>query len=554
MNTNISHLLLFFCTFLLFVGCKESIPEAVSTTADTENVKTWSSEDMRDIPGLKRQRGLISNTDKATPGYVIFHPGGGTTTSTYLMNSSGEVVKTWDGDMSVMLTYLMDDGSVIRGERDPDFPTFAAGGQSGRIREYDWDGNMTWDFKYASDKLLTHHDIAIMPNGNILAIAWEVISKEDCIALGINPENLPEDGLWFDKVIEIRPERPSGGTIVWEWKMWDHLIQDFDESKPNYGNPSEYPRRINLNPHIHKIEMTEEQVQGAIQAGLMTSNARPSNQGSDLTHLNAIDYNADLDQIVVSSYNFNEIYIIDHSTSADEAASSSGGRSGKGGDILYRWGNPANYGRGSSEDRILGRQHDVRWIPEGFPGAGNLTIFNNDIYGGQGKYPGVFEALSEVQRPEISMAEVDNYSMVLEITPPVDDAGNYHLDEQNPFGPSQTSWSYQAPDKYSFYAPFVSSAHRMPNGNTFVNSGPRGRFMEVTPDGETVWEYLNPFVDDYRLADGTFPQPVGPFFFAQYRVTHIPSDHPALSGKSLKAIDPQPEIFVPKPPPEAPSH
>ena len=554
MKLNINHLLLFFCTFLVFNSCKESKPQSNRPSVESANIKNWSPEDIRDIPGLKRQRGLISSTDKATPGYILFHPGAGMTTSTYLINSSGEVVKKWDGDLSTMLTYLMDDGRIIRGERDPDFPVFAAGGQSGRIREYNWDGDMTWDFKYATDKLLTHHDIEVMPNGNILAIAWEVKTKEECIALGINPENLPEDGLWFDKVIEIRPERPSGGTIVWEWKMWDHLIQDFDQSKPNYGNPSDHPRRINLNPHIHKIEMTEEQVQGAIQAGFMTANARASNQGSDLTHLNAIDYNADLDQIVLSSYNFNEIYIIDHSTSMSEAASSSGGRSGRGGEILYRWGNPANYGRGSGDDRILGHQHDVRWIPEGFPGAGNLMIFNNDIYGGQGEYPEIFQALSTLQRPELSIAEVDNYSMVLEITPPIDDDGNYYLEDQKPFGPEEAVWSYSAPDKYSFYGPFVSSAHRLSNGNTFINSGPRGRFMEVTPGGEMVWEYLNPFVDDFRLPDGTLPQPTGPFFFAQYRVTHIPLDHPAVRGKNLKALDPQPEVFVPKPPPGEPSH
>lgn len=540
------------CALLFFIHCKESAPE--NTTEPTTTAKSWSPEDMRDIPGLKRQRGLISSTDKATPGYVLFHPGGSTTTSTYLLNYSGEVVKKWDGELGTMLTYLMDDGRIIRGERDPDFPTFAAGGQSGRLREYDWEGNMTWDFEYATDKLLTHHDIAIMPNGNILAIAWEVKTKEECIDLGINPANLPEDGLWFDKIIEIKPERPSGGSIVWEWRMWDHLIQDFDANKPNYGDPSEHPRRINLNPHIHKIEMTEEQVQGAIQGGFMTSNAKVTNQGSDLTHLNAIDYNAELDQIALSSYNFNEVYIIDHSASTDVAATSEGGKYGHGGDLLYRWGNPQNYNRGTAEDKILGHQHDVRWIQSGMPGEGNLMIFNNEIYGGSGEYHDLFMALSQLQRPELSMAEVDNYSMVLELQLPITDDGSYSLEDDAPFGPKEPFWSYSAPDKYSFFAPFVSSAHRMSNGHTFINSGPRGRFMEVTPSGEIVWEYLNPYVDDYRLPDGTLPQPVGPFFFAQYRVTHIPLDHPAVKDRNLTALSPQPEVFVPKPPPGPPPH
>lgn len=59
--------------------------------------------------------------------------------------------------------------------------------------------------------------------------------------------------------------------------------------------------------------------------------------------MNGIDYNPVLDQIALSTHNLNEWYIIDHSTTTAEAATSSGGNSGKGGDLLYRWGNPAAY-------------------------------------------------------------------------------------------------------------------------------------------------------------------------------------------------------------------
>ncbi len=532
---------------LFYSACKNDKTD--SAEIEKSAVAATPENQMRDIPGLKRKRGLITKTDKATPGYILFHPSIGS--STYLANMDGEIVKEWKGDLSTMLTYLMDDGHIIRGERDNDFPTFAAGGQSGVIREYDWDGNLTWNFKYATAKLLTHHDIAVMPNGNILAIAWEVKTKEECIALGINPENLPEAGLWFDKIIEIQPTRPEGGEIVWEWRMWDHLVQNFDDSKPNYGDPKVNPRKLNLNPHIHPIHMTEEQLQGAKAGGFMTSNATVQNMGSDLTHLNAIYYNHELDQIAVSSYNFNEIYVIDHSTTTAQAKTSKGGKYGHGGNLLYRWGNPQNYDRGGPEDQKLYHQHDVRWIPKGYPGEGNIMIFNNNIYGGKGKFKDVFEALGQLQRPELSLEEVDNYTAVFEITPPINASGNYDISDGEPFGPSENTWTYTAPDKYSFYAPFISSTHRLKNGNTFINSGPRGRFFEVTPDGEIVWEYLNQYFHNYRLPDGSVPQPVGPFFFAQYRVTHIPLDHPALKGKDLKPLAVQPEPFIPGPPPEA---
>ena len=98
---------------------------------------------------------------------------------------------------------------------------------------------------------------------------------------------------------------------------------------------------------------------------------------SDMMHTNAVDYNAELDQIALSSYHYSEVYIIDHSTSTKEAAGHSGGRWGKGGDLLYRWGNPKNYKRGDDESMQLFAQHDVHWIDDGLPGAGNILIFNN---------------------------------------------------------------------------------------------------------------------------------------------------------------------------------
>jgi hypothetical protein len=106
---------------------------------------------------------------------------------------------------------------------------------------------------------------------------------------------------------------------------------------------------------------------------------RPNKASADFMHTNAVSYNPETDQIMLSIHSFSEIWIIDHSTTKTEASSHEGGESGMGGDILYRYGNPETYNQGTRNDRTLFGQHDAQWIPTGYPGEGNVLIFNNGI-------------------------------------------------------------------------------------------------------------------------------------------------------------------------------
>ena len=172
---------------------------------------------------------------------------------------------------------------------------------------------------------------------------------------------------------------------------------------------------------------------------------------------------------------FHEIWIIDHSTTTEEAKGHTGGRWGKGGDILYRWGNPRAYRNGTSLDQRLFGQHNIQWIPKGLSGEGHLLVFNN----GGGRKP-------------------VEYSSVDEFVPPTDKDGNYIRPKRGPFGPAKPLWSYTAPNKKDFYSWFISGAQRLPNGNTLINAGAVGIVFEVTPEKETVWKFSNPF----KPADG----------------------------------------------------
>ena len=69
----------------------------------------------------------------------------------------------------------------------------------------------------------------------------------------------------------------------------------------------------------------------------------------------------------------------------------------------------------------------------------------------------------------------------------------------------QIVWEYTGSDsdapEWTFYSSFISDAHRLPNGNTLINEGMNGRFFQITPAGEIVWEYVSPYFG---------PQPFGP--------------------------------------------
>ncbi len=318
------------------------------------------------------------------------------------------------------------------------------GGAGGGVERRNWNGDLLWEFEYASGGVLSHHDIEVLPNGNILMIAWEDKTKAQAIAEGRNPSYLSGPIFRPDHVIEVEPSGTNTGTIVWEWHLWDHLIQDYDPSAPNYGVVADHPELLDLNyPPV------------------------PANQG-DWAHVNSIAYHPIFDQIILSSHNHDEIWVIDHSTTTAEAAGHSGGSSGKGGDLLYRWGNPAAYGAGAHSDQKLFGQHDAQWIASSLPGAGNILIYNN----GNGRPAG-------------------KYSTIEEIEPPVDASGNYSLTAGSAYGPGTTTWNYTASPPLSFYSGHISGAQRQANGNTLICEGSEGRLFEVDSAGTTAWEYVN---------------------------------------------------------------
>jgi Arylsulfotransferase (ASST) len=508
----------------LFFNCNQ---QKLTETNSTKTVEAKTPKKDRNMFGHYIPRGLTKTSESLASGYIMFSPAN--SALVYLLNREGKVVHQWKGNYGIGSAYLNNDGSITLLAEDQDFPVFAGGGEAGRLQKISWDSKILWDFEYATEEHHAHHDIAVMPNGNVLTIAWEAKSAEDVLKAGRNPDLIPKAGLWPSTIVEIKQVDKTHGEIVWEWHIWDHLIQDYDSSMNNYGDVITHPELLDINKGRPLPKPISQDSMDVLHAQHRAwRNQTIDNRGSDIYHLNAIDYNVELDQIVFSSPQINEIFIIDHSTTTKEAASHKGGKMGKGGDFLYRWGNPQNYRQGDSTNQKLFGQHDVRWIENGAPGDGNLTVYNNDIPLGRDSL---------------------DYSAIYEIKPYVNKEGSYALLENKRFGPKDLDWMYIAKDTVSFYGGFISGAQRMQNGNTFINEGPKGRFFEVTPEGEIVWEYLNQFRGNIHHPNGDPVSPM-PFTYFEFRSNFIPADHLALKGKELKPIDPQPKIFKLPPKPD----
>ncbi len=431
--------------------------------------------------GEERTVGLVASEAGAALGYTLFMRRWDN--DVFLLDPLGRVAHAWQLDVSFNHPKLLDNGNLLADVGDSAI-------------EFDPRGDIVWQY----DSALVHHDFLKMPNGNVLLLVVGYKTREQAIAAGANPEFVHEDGIKYDYLIEVRPSGAIGGDVVWEWSVWDHLVQDFDPTKPNYGAIAEHPELIDINFTLRNA------------SGLQ-----------DWTHINSVDYNPALDQIMLSPRHFSELWIIDGSTTTEEARGHSGGNSGMGGDLLYRWGNPRAYRHGTRSDQRLFWQHQTHWIAPGLPGAGNILVFNNgNEFSGSKRL----------------------YSSIDEIAPPVD-GYQYRRDEYAAYPPDELAWTY-APEPRSdfyFYAPVISGTQRLPNGNTLVVDGTKGTIFQATRDGRIVWKYVVPLSGRLYLRQGERPQAqrtlqtpyggVDRLANPVYRAYWYPPDHPGLQALDL---------------------
>lgn len=428
--------------------------------------------------------GTIYNSPGVSSGYTLLVPVN--SEQTFLIDNCGREVNRWNSSYQMGMTaYLTDDGSLYRAGRIIN-TDMSMGGIGGIIEKFDWNGNLTWQFIVSGTDSVAHHDFCVLPNGHILLLIAYKNPISEAFNLGKDTIYTSDSTLYNEAIVEIEPIGFNQANVVWRWHVWDHLIQDRDANKPNFGVVADHPHKMNINYLGYGVD-----------------------NGRDWMHANSIDYHPQFNQVVISFRNTNEFWIIDHSTTTQEAANSIGGIYGKGGDILYRWGNPAAYDRGNQSNRQLIGQHKVMWIPEGLPGEGNILLFNN--------------------------GENISYSSIFEISTPVNSSGFYQTPSQQAFDPPLPLWIYNDSLNTLFNSGRLSSAQRLPNGNTLICSGQNGYLTELDSLNNITWSYRNPVTNTGIVSQGnTVPNGINSLFNA----TKYSPEHPAFIGKTLVVSDP----------------
>jgi hypothetical protein len=411
--------------------------------------------------------GVFFTAGAFSDGYILVGAYAGKTTMIY--DNKLNVVTTWDhskltDSLNGYSCYIMPNGHLLRSGQAPTVkkgstqisPPVNAAPQQGTIDEIDAQGNVVWSYQLCDSTYMLHHDFKLLPNGNILAVTFVRYTRAQMIAAGVD-STITDNGtkakvMLGEKIVEIKPDHENGGgSIVWEWTVFDHVA----------------PKAQALN-----------------NPRLISGSIVPALYYGQWMHLNGLDYDSIRDLIVFTSRVFSELYVIDHSTTTAEAKSHSGGKHGKGGDILYRWGHTSNYlENGTQAIRVL---HCPTVIPKGYPGEGNIMFFHNNVNGTSGA------------------------SEVVEIAPPFNNDGKFIEPTATGFGPESPTWKY-APES-NFRSDVMSSTFRLPNGNTLIHeaypgtnlSGSTGsRIREVTKDQEIV--------DSASLSNGAAPTTPGMF-------------------------------------------
>ncbi|HEY0893688.1 MAG TPA: aryl-sulfate sulfotransferase [Cellvibrio sp.] len=433
------------------------------------------------IPSVYPTGTTIYDPAKAYNSYVLF---AGQDKKTHLIDLNGNVVHEWN--YNAFPPVLID--PALNGGKRGHVLVQLAGDTGGRanataqsIGEVDWNGKVVWQWGGAgAQDAYAGTGTATDASGYGTSIRqhhdWRRLPNGNTIILVnyvIPVKGWKAEKLLEDAVYEVNPK----GEVVWKWAAFEHL-DELGFSEASLKILRESLTRNDKTIPFDYLHFNNLSVVGP-------------NKWYD-----AGDQRFHPDNLLFDAREANIIAIIDK----------------KSGKIVWRIGPDYPYSINQFTvprpvDQISG-MHDAHIIPQGLPGAGNLLVFDNQ---GQAGYPPAYIGTQPRSR-------------VLEIDPVK----------------KEIVWQYTGVDSgkpgYSFYSSYISSARRLPNGNTLIDEGMNGRLFQITNKGEIVWEYISPYFSTPRPEDA---QQISSN--TVYRAQPVPYDWvpegTPRTEKPIKAID-----------------
>ncbi|MEH7547847.1 MULTISPECIES: aryl-sulfate sulfotransferase [Bacillaceae] len=399
-------------------------------------------------PSIYPTGATVYNPQKAWSGYTIFQAADH---GALLIDMNGKEVHLWKG-LRGFPNKMLPGGYVLGHTKQRD-PKYSFQDEADLV-QVDWDGNIVWKFdriEYIEDPghepqwmARAHHDY--QREGN--PVGYYVPGLESKVDSGktlilahrnVHKPEISDKPLLDDIIVEVDWE----GNILWEWAVSDHFDElGFDESAKNV---------LFRDPNLRGFGNDTDGDWMHINSMSTIGPNKFYDQGDERFHP---------DNIIWDARESNIIAIIDKKT----------------GKIVWKLGPDYSTPDVKHIGWIIG-QHHAHIIPQGLPGEGNLLVFDNGGWGGYG--------LPNPASPYGSKNAVRDHSRILEINPVT-------LEIEWQYTPTEAG--FQAPlDSYRFYSPYISSAQRLPNGNTLITEGADGRIFEVTREHELVWEYISPY-------------------------------------------------------------
>ena len=425
----------------------------------------WLPSQLIAFPTVFPHGTTIFHPDKTFSGYTILTTKGN---QAILIDMNGNVVHHWENMCDEEHPAKMLPGGYAMG----------ATGKRGRIlgdkesndlSVVDWDGNIVWTYKMAG----VHHDF--QREGN--PVGYYVPGMDSYVGKGrtlilshlvVKNRKISDKKLYDDVIIEVDHE----GNEIFRWLASDHV------KEMGFDNMA----KLVMYRYPNYVMTRTPGVVGGDWIHVNTASWLGPNKWYDKG-----DKRFHPDNIIYDGRQTNTTGIIDRKT----------------GKIVWHLGPEFESTKALRKIGPTIGLHHAHMIPKGLPGEGNILIFDNGGYGGYGApNPAAPTGLNNVKR---------DHSRVLEINPVT----------------LKVVWEYNANksgnrDLVKFYSDYVSSAQRLPNGNTLITEGAFGRIFEVTPGRkpEIVWEYVSPYYDKAEN------------FNLVYRAYRVPYDYvPQLNSK-----------------------